>query len=180
MKLVAVNIVALYIGWFACVLGAAYQYPLMGPCVVVGILALHFYLVADFPRTSEVQLILTVGLLGFLLDSAQASLGAFSFPGMAGTSWRSPLWMVALWMAFATTLHTSLRWLSGQYVLAAVLGVIGGPLSYYAGAQLGALQLSTDLSFSLSVIATAWGIAMPLMVWLATANTRHSAYTQNV
>ena len=52
----------------------------------------------------------------------------------------TPLWMVALWAAFATTLNVSLRALRPHYLLAAVLAAMGAPLAYYAGARLGALQ----------------------------------------
>jgi hypothetical protein len=40
-------------------------------------------------------------------------------------------------------------------------------LSYYSGAQLGALTLNPDVTISFLVMAITWGIAMPVLVWLA-------------
>jgi len=167
MNPILVNIIAFYLAWFACIVGAAHQYPLLGPMVVVATLGLHFYLLSGYSYIQELRLFIIIGVLGFILDSLQAGIGTFSFMETGPRAWVSPLWMVALWVAFTTTLHTSLRWLSGRYTLAAVLGAIGGPLSYYSGAQLGALTLNPDNTFSFIVMAIAWGIALPILVWLA-------------
>lgn len=77
--------------------------------------------------------------------------------------------MVALWVNFATTLHTSLRWLLGRHALAALLGALGGPASYYAGARLGALTFPADPTVSLIVLALVWSVAMLLLLKLAKA-----------
>ena len=167
MNPILVNIVAFYLAWFACVLGAAQQYLFIGPLSVLTLLGLHFYFLPGYPFAQELRLLVTAGVFGFVLDSVQACMGVFSFTNTQPGTWISPLWMVALWVAFATTLHTSFRWLSGRYGLAAVLGAIGGPVSYYSGAQLGALTLHQDVTFSVSIMAIAWGLAMPILVWLA-------------
>ncbi|MBM4255634.1 MAG: DUF2878 domain-containing protein [Deltaproteobacteria bacterium] len=167
MNLILVNIITFYLAWFACVLGAAHQYLFLGPLAVLVLLGLHFYLLAGYSPVQEFRLLITAGALGLVLDSLQAFLGVFAFANVTPGRWVSPLWMVVLWIAFATTLHTSLRWLSGKYTLAAVLGAVGGPLSYYSGAKLGALVLSPDLTLSFVVMAIVWGIAMPILVWLA-------------
>lgn len=79
----------------------------------------------------------------------------------------SPAWMVALWVNFACTLHASLRWLLGRPLLAALLGALGGPLSYAAGARLGALSLGGDATGSLVAVAIEWAVALPLLTLLA-------------
>ena len=179
MNPILVNIVAFYGTWFACVLGAAHQYLLIGPFSVLALLALHFYFLSGYSHTQELRLLITAGVFGFVLDSLQALLGVFSFINTSPGIWISPLWMVSLWVAFATTLHTSLRWLSGKYGLAAILGVIGGPVSYYSGAQLGALTLNPDRTFSFITMAIVWGVAMPILVWLAKENN-HDSYPEPV
>jgi hypothetical protein len=73
--------------------------------------------------------------------------------------------MVALWAAFAMTLGSSLGWLSRRYHAAAVLGAAAGPLSYAAGARLGAVELAGDLRFAVVVLAVSWGFSLPLLVW---------------
>jgi hypothetical protein len=131
MNRTLLNLVFFYVGWFACVWGAAHQRPLIGPVVTLLVLGVHFFFTPNAAR--EARLIAVAGLIGFSLDTVQAALGAFSFHGTGISTWVSPPWMVALWVNFATTLHTSLSWLTGRYLLAMLLGVIGGPLSYYAG-----------------------------------------------
>src|SRR5690606_8376185 len=115
-------------------------------------------------REKEIKLILAVALLGSAIDSVVMFLGAFSFPYgssfFAISLWPYPIWMSALWLAFATTLNHSLSWLSGRYLLAAIFGAVGGPLCYYAGEKLGAITLHKPLGYSLGLLAIAWAIAM--------------------
>jgi len=165
MNLALLNLVTFYLGWFACVWGAASQHYLFGPGVTLLILMMHFSLMLHTAR--EARLILTSGLLGFCLDTFLAVCGVLVFHGPGMTTWLSPPWMVALWMLFATTFHTSLRWLAGRQLIAVLLGVLGGPASYYAGAQLGALTLHPSLAYSLGGIAIAWGGVMPILLRLA-------------
>ncbi len=172
MKLTLFNLVTFYIGWFACVLGAANQRTLLGPGIALLILVLHVYLLPN--ATREIRLILTTGLIGFVIDTALAACGVLSFHGEGLASWVSPLWMVSLWMLFATTFHTSLSWLAGRPLLAVLLGAIGGSASYYAGAQLGALTLHPQLVLSLAVIAIAWGTVMIVLLRLAFDKKRES------
>lgn len=78
----------------------------------------------------------------------------------------SPAWIVALWLAFATTFNVSLRWLQGRHGLSAALGLIGGPLAWFAGSRMGALELS-DLKLDLLVIGVGWAVLMPVLLLLA-------------
>jgi hypothetical protein len=166
MKHALLNASAFYIGWFACVLGAAQGYPLLGPLIGAVLLAWHLLLTPTVMR--EVQLLLTAGIAGSLLDTLMMWGGIYTFVGSV-TSWVCPLWITVLWMIFATTLHSSLSWLRDRYVLAACFGALGGPLSYYAGARLGAVILPPDPRPSLLILAAAWGVALPVLIWFATA-----------
>ena len=78
-----------------------------------------------------------------------------------------PLWMVALWVLFASTLNCSLQWMQGRYLLAMILGAISGPLCFLAGERLGALQLNDSTWFSVGSIAVSWGLAIPAVFWIA-------------
>jgi hypothetical protein len=72
-----------------------------------------------------------------------------------------------LWANFAGTLHLCLDWLRGRYRLAAALGAIGGPIAYYGGQYLGAIQLGENAAVSLAVIAVEWALAVPGLVYLS-------------
>ena len=69
-------------------------------------------------------------------------------------------------MVFATTLNASMFWLAGRYRLAAVLGAICGPVSYVAGARLGAIEFPAHAGLSLVGIAVVWACVMPSLLWL--------------
>jgi hypothetical protein len=73
--------------------------------------------------------------------------------------------MIALWLAFASTLNVSMRWLQHKPLLAAILGGIFGPLAYLGSAQLHVIQLPSP-TFSLAWVAFEWAIAMPLLLWI--------------
>ena len=71
-----------------------------------------------------------------------------------------------MWLLFATTLNVSLRWLRGNYKAAALLGLIGGPMSYYGGAKLGGL-IFINMSAALTALALGWAVVTPFLVWLS-------------
>lgn len=72
--------------------------------------------------------------------------------------------MPVLWLNFAMTLGASLSWLRGRYSAAALLGAAGGPVSYYAGARLGAITVAPG---GLWAIALEWLLATPLLVLIS-------------
>ena len=159
-----INFIAFQIAWFACVLGGAHGWPWLGVAVTAAIIALHLYR-ARRPMV-EVALLLVSGLLGFGADSLLTGIGLLHFPSGQLHPHLAPYWMAALWMAFATTLNGSLRWLKPHLGLAALLGMIAGPLAYYGGAQLGGVMFSEPLA-GLIGVAGVWTLALPLLLIIA-------------
>jgi hypothetical protein len=118
-------------------------------------------------RGPELRLILAAGLLGTVLDSIQGYLGIVIFKSGYYVDWLCPLWITVLWMHFATLLHFAADWMSQRYLLATVLGAIGGPVAFYGGVRFGAATLHPNLPLALAALALEWAVAMPLLVWLA-------------
>ena len=135
--------------------------------VVAALLVLHLLLSPQPSR--EARLIAMVGLLGWSVDTTQALIGIFSFGTRSAAPWLCPLWLVAVWMIFATTLTSSMRWLTGRYAVAALVGAAGGPLSYYYGLRLGAIEFNPNIALTLITLAVVWAAVMPLLIWLANA-----------
>ena len=158
------NFAMFYLGWFACVMGAGRGNLWLGPSVVAALVIVHLY--TDAQADVGGRLILAIGILGFAIDTVQASAGLYAFTRTSAAPWLCPLWMVALWMIFATTLNVSMAWLAGRYRLAAALGALCGPVSYVAGARLGAIELPAHASMSLVGIAIVWACVMPSLLWL--------------
>jgi len=167
------NFAMFYVGWFACVLGAARGHSWLGPAVVATLLAVHLAPTAH--RAEELRLVVAVGLFGFLLDTLQGAAGLYAFKHGGAAPWLCPPWMVALWMIFATTLNSSMGWLAGRYRLAAAIGALCGPVSYAAGARLGAIDLRADALVSLIGISLAWAVAMPALLMMRDALSRPAA-----
>jgi len=158
---VRVNIVGLSAGWWACVIGAANEMAWIGLLVVGAHLAIHLRLSGHL--THEMQLLLTAGGVGFLLDFILVSIGVLVFPTQAVLH-TSPAWMVALWLNFATAMSTSLTYLRGHLLAATLVGGFGGPMAYWGGVQAGAIELALS---ELIWVAVEWGLALPFLSWLS-------------
>jgi len=156
------NFAAFQLCWAATVLAAAAGRPLLGPLLSLCWLAAHLqWVVAD--RKAEIRLLLISAIMGALMDSVLV-LGAFiAFPPQAALGYPTTLWMVVLWVNLAASLRFSLSWLQDRYAMAALLGLIAGPLAYWAGTSLGAMILPHG-PVSLVAISIVWGIAMPALL----------------
>lgn len=162
---IIINFVLFQVAWFACVLGAAQGMPWAGPAVVAAVVAFHL---AKAPLPGrEIPLLVFAAVVGAIFDSLLVSAGWLVYPSgqlFAGTA---PYWIVAMWVAFATTLNVTLHWLKGRIALAALFGAIGGPAAFYAGAALGGVVFADPVAGYLA-LAVGWALLMPLLMAVAT------------
>jgi hypothetical protein len=164
MTPVLINFVSFQLGWFACVLGGAYQLPWFGTVLVSIIVGFHL-LRADQPL-AELYLILFAIAIGSLWDSFLVFQGWLEYPSGTLIANTAPHWILALWAVFATTLNVSLRWLKRRWLVATLSGAIAGPLAYYGGAQLGGVVFTDDL-IALTALSLGWAILMPALIALS-------------
>lgn len=158
--------VGLYqLGWFCCVVGAAWDYPVIGAMLALGLTGIHL-LLAD-SRKAECTLMVGSCLIGVMVDSIQQELGVFTFKMQPGWPLWLPLWVLVIWAQFATLFHYALAWLSGRYLLAAILGAFGGPLAYWGGVSLGAAVFGENPGLSLMALAVTWALVTPALLWLS-------------
>lgn len=151
-------------GWAACILGAAHGVPWVAPVATAAIVGWH--LVRARRVAAELVLVCTAASTGLMFETALLQTGWVHYPGGSGPGLLAPLWMAALWGLFATTFNVSLRALRERVVIAAMLGAVGAPVAYYAGARLGALDLVSPVP-ALAAIAIGWAIATPGLLRLA-------------
>lgn len=163
MRVVA-NIVAFEIGWFACVLGAAHGQPMLGIAVAALVIVLHLWLAAE--RARAALLIGVAVAVGAIWDTAMLHLGWIAYAAAGPWSGFAPLWILALWALFATTLDVSMQRLQARPLLAALLGLIGGPLSYLGAARLGACEL-VERGAALAAQGGGWALITPLLLTFA-------------
>ncbi len=160
----ASNIIAFQLGWFACVLGAAYGLPWYGTGAAIAIVCWHLTRVAR--PASEIVLVLIAAGVGAIWDSGLAALGWIHYPNGTLIAGTAPHWIIALWMLFATTLNVSLGWLKQSIPMAAAFGLLGGPLAYLGGSRLDALVL-VEPGLALIVLALGWALLTPLLLRVA-------------
>jgi Protein of unknown function (DUF2878) len=156
-----INFVLFQVGWFACVLGAARQLPWLGVFVVLAIVAWHLSQ-ARQPK-SEVILLLIALLIGGLFDQMLLSFNLVNYQAHGWSIAVVPAWILALWAVFVTVLNVSLRWMRGKWLVAILLGAIGGPLAYMGAAKLGAATLNA-IPASYIALSVGWAILTPLLL----------------
>ncbi len=152
-QLIIINFVLFQITWFACVLGSAKGYPWLGAIVVSISLMWHFSQARY--KLKEATWCLIALVIGAVFDQFMLS---FQFIQYQNNGWAQtivPVWILALWLAFALTLNVSMRWLRGNYLIALLFGAVGGPMAYIAAQKLGAVKLG---GHSLIILSIGWAI----------------------
>jgi len=125
---------------------------------------IHLWRAFDF-RT-EIKTIALITAVGTLWDSTLMQTQFYQFSHGILIAGIVPYWLIALWALFATTLNLSLRWLKHRKVLASALGFIAGPVSYYAGHRLGAIEFS-NTTMALMLTAIGWALLLPLILMIS-------------
>jgi hypothetical protein len=148
--------------WFLSLFGAGSQRSWLGALALIVFTAWHFWSAGN-PR-AEIVLVAIACVVGFVVDTTfiQAHLLAYSEPLPFAAV--APYWIIGMWINFALTLNGSMRWLHRRYLLAAVLGAIGGPMAYVAGVKMGAAELMAGAPLVYGSLAVVWAVAVPVLV----------------
>ena len=159
------NAVLFQLGWFACVLGGNSAWLWLA----AGALLIHVVWISR--SWAELRLMVCVCMLGTLVDSLLLNAGVFAF---TQAQWLIPFWLMVLWALLATTLNHCLAWTAQPRWRAALLGAIGGPLSYYAGQRLGAVTFPFGVWPTLLGLGVLWAGLFAALQWIAAkhVNTR--------
>jgi hypothetical protein len=150
--------------WFACVLSAARGVPWVG--VVLALVCLALHLIGSVRPLEELKLLVSVALIGGLWESVLTHYGLLSYPSGVVIPGLAPYWLPALWALFAAQFNTTYRWLKSRIGLAALLGAIAGPVSFRAGAALGALRFANPVP-AVVALAVGWAVLLPVVTLLS-------------
>jgi hypothetical protein len=154
------NALGFQLGWWLCVLSVrldAQAWALAGSVLLSALQWRH-------SKVSKhlMGLVGRVLFLGVALDSALQAAGWIQFQGWA-LGPLAPFWLWAIWLMFALTLNESMVFLNRWPVwIQALIGGVAGPLSYGAGASLGAATLLQP--WTLWAYALAWMVLLPLLL----------------
>ncbi len=135
--------------------------PVIAPAVVILHLLVHFSLMGR--GMAEAQLVLGVTLLGLFIDQVLFASKVFTISGAASSA---PLWISCLWPVLATTLMHAFSGLQKRLLLAAIVGAIGGAMSYLAGTRLTDVEFASSLWGPLTM-ALLWGLVFPALLMAA-------------
>ena len=164
MALYIRNLVLFKLGWVACVMLAAAGQPVMATLVVAAVVMAHL---ATVPvKSKESMLLVSAAVIGMTWESLLVRFGIVSYPGYTDAAALAPYWIVAMWVLFATTINHGLRWIKRSWIVASAAGLIGGPLAFFSGAQLGAVEFSHTL-LALVSIGFGWAVLLPTLVLVA-------------
>lgn len=130
--------------------------------VALLLLAVHLYLTPY--RKADLQLIALVTCMGILLDGILKAIGFFSF---TTDNFPIPFWLIVIWMTLATLPNHSLGWLKDKTFTAGMLGMIAGPLAYWAGTRLGVATFNWKLLPSLLVLGILWSLVWPAIMFMS-------------
>lgn len=160
------NLVLFQVAWVVTVAGAGAGYWWAGLVALV-VLALVVFRLSPWPR-SDFALLCTCCFIGLGVDSAFIQLGLLRFAEPIPFDGLAPIWILGMWMSFALTLSHSMRAFHKHLLVAAVFGLVGGPLAYYvAGQRFAAVEMLGNPWSGYLAIGLAWALATPFLAWLA-------------
>ncbi len=151
-------------GWFVCVISAARDRAWIGGLFVAAALVWHASRAAR--PVPELKLAAAAVLVGAVWESLLVRAGLLVYPNGTLIAGTAPWWILALWALFAIQFNALFGWLKQRLWLAALLGAVAGPLSFRAGAALGAVRFPVPLH-AFAALALGWAALMPLMLALA-------------
>jgi hypothetical protein len=144
------NFLLFQTGWFICILLDTW----IALASTFAILAIHFRVMG-----CKVDILLIAASLptGFVIDSTLQASGIIDYKA---SEIFQPIWLTCLWALFSITLNHSLKWVVDSFPAALIGGAIFGPLSYSAGAALGAATLPENTLLSFLVLSATWAALM--------------------
>ena len=155
-KSIFINSIVFNTAWFTCILfGNTASY-----FVLVWAL-IHLFYRASFK--AEFVILVLITFVGSVIDSGLTYVGVLVFPSHNNVI---PFWLVMIWLAFAMTLNGCLSPLQKFPLLQCTVGAIFPPLSYLAGASLGAVSFGYSSVQTFLIFSVLWAILLPVFFYL--------------
>ena len=158
------NALGFQTAWWACIAGVGHGLEI--PALLYGLMLASLHTAYAPKPLQEIKLAAVALAMGVAIDTVLQATSVIDFYGWS-LAFFSPFWLWLLWVLFAMTLNASLSFLQTKPLwLSALAGLVFGPLTYYAGAQLGAATFDGAL-LHVGALALTWMMALPLLVYRA-------------
>jgi hypothetical protein len=161
------NLISVNIGWLACILGAAWGHYWLGLVVVPVLFVIHITVIQRRKILNIFIVAMASTAIGFFTDTILIIIGTVEPNRWVMPAPFTAIWDLMIWANFSLTLNASLRFLQKRPLVAAFLGAICAPGTYYAGDRLGALNFSEPVFSSLLWVGAVWLFAMPCLSLMA-------------
>jgi hypothetical protein len=158
------NLTLFKLGWLACVYFAAVGQPMLSLLAVAAVASLHLTRVPV--PAKEAFFLVSAGLIGLVWESLVVSTGLVQYTGQAAGSWLAPSWIVAMWVLFGTTINHGFSWTKRHWAIGAAFGLVGGPMAFYGGSAMGAVEFTHTLA-ALALLGVGWAVLLPLLSLLS-------------
>jgi hypothetical protein len=152
------------VAWFVCVISAARGSAWIGVALATVLVTIHLLRVAQ--PSEEFKLLASVLAIGATWESALVDCGLLAYPSSTAIHGLAPLWLPALWALFAAQFNTTYKWLKTRISVSALLGAIAGPLSFRAGAALGAVRFVKPWAAAVTLVI-GWAVLLPIVTVLS-------------
>lgn len=154
-------------GWFWCVLLGVQGHSLFAAVGAVCLIVLQLLYTKAKNIGLYIQdflLVLFSSILGTLLEMFFMATHLIRY---GNHEWLPPIWIVFLYPLFSLLLNHSLRIIKTHDLTSFLFGLLGAPLSYFAGYSLGGLTFPLPLIPSLVAIGICWGLFLCMLAKLA-------------
>lgn len=138
--------------WFLLVLG--------GDAYAIFALGWFLFHYVSYSEPQEKRLLLIYAVLGILMDGCLKAFGVYQF---SNDAWPIPLWLLALWLIFPTTLSHGLRWCWSGKLLILIASAFGAALTYVGGATLGDLEFPFGEPVTVMTLTACWALYFGLI-----------------
>lgn len=151
-----VNFIGFQAYWWACVL-------LQNNALIICLTLLFAHLYFHSSPLQEIKSLISLGLIGFSIDFILAIFDWFQFNHSPG--YLPPLWLLFLWLGFATNVTTLSNAINSHWLVIAIVGALFAPLSYLAAAKLGAVVFPAGYLNTWLMLLPVWFLLLPALFY---------------
>jgi hypothetical protein len=168
------NVIGNQLVWLCAVIGAGYG--LRWPALVAAAVYVGTQLALSAQPSVDLRLMLVAIACGLVVDGFAGASGWVIYAAGNDPTWVAPVWILALWAAFAMTLTVSFAVLQRHLVAAALVGLLLAPLAYLSAARgWSSVVFAPPQWHGVLLLGVGWAIALPVLAACARHWQRHAA-----